>query len=359
MKFLNIHIIQSVPYSNMNRDDAGSPKTALIGGALRARLSSQSQRRAQRLALEAVSSADRTSRSKLNANEAARITEELLAAAGHQVSSEERADIAAKAKSEINKLVKKPAKDGAKDKKDTLVWLAEDEIRQAAANIAASVTGAELTPFLTTKTTNSLTIAAFGRMFAAAPQVQTEAAVQVAHALTTHEATLEVDYFTAVDDLRMSIEGDAGSGHLDLAEYTSGVFYRYCNVDRDQLVRNWTGASDTDAATRLAELFSALVLSLPSGKANTTAPHTLPLLVVVEESRQPLSFAPAFEKPVQANADGFAAPSVAAFHAYAQQARKMAPHLFGARRVTGTAGEFDDTLHDLISFAGGWVLGNR
>ena len=40
--FLDIHAIQTLPPSNINRDDTGSPKTAMYGGVRRARVSSSS-----------------------------------------------------------------------------------------------------------------------------------------------------------------------------------------------------------------------------------------------------------------------------------------------------------------------------
>ena len=50
MPWLDIHILQTIPPSNINRDDAGSPKTAYYGGARRARVSSQAWKRAVRRA---------------------------------------------------------------------------------------------------------------------------------------------------------------------------------------------------------------------------------------------------------------------------------------------------------------------
>ena len=51
--FIDIHVLQSMPPSNVNRDDAGRPKTAVFGGTTRARVSSQSWKRAVRRALKA------------------------------------------------------------------------------------------------------------------------------------------------------------------------------------------------------------------------------------------------------------------------------------------------------------------
>lgn len=53
MTFLDVHVLQTVPPSNINRDDSGSPKTATYGGTLRARVSSQAWKRAVRLAFTA------------------------------------------------------------------------------------------------------------------------------------------------------------------------------------------------------------------------------------------------------------------------------------------------------------------
>ena len=47
--YLDIHVLQNVPPSCINRDDTGSPKTAVYGGATRARVSSQAWKRAVRL----------------------------------------------------------------------------------------------------------------------------------------------------------------------------------------------------------------------------------------------------------------------------------------------------------------------
>ena len=46
--YVDIHVLQTVPPSCVNRDDTGSPKTAVYGGATRARVSSQSWKRAVR-----------------------------------------------------------------------------------------------------------------------------------------------------------------------------------------------------------------------------------------------------------------------------------------------------------------------
>jgi CRISPR system Cascade subunit CasC len=182
--------------------------------------------------------------------------------------------------------------------------------------------------------------------------------VQLAHAFTTHAAVTEIDYFTAVDDLRATFMEDAGAGHLDLAEFTSGVFYRYLNVDRRQLAANWTDLGESDAHQRLAEWFSSLLLSLPSGKINATAPLTLPFLIIAQESSVPVSFADAFEAAVTETGSGFANPSRARLLDYQAKSEAAAGSLFGGSKVLDLAGLDVQgvNLDELTEFAVDWVL---
>ncbi len=46
--FVDVHILQTVPPSNINRDDTGSPKSARFGGVKRVRVSSQAWKKATR-----------------------------------------------------------------------------------------------------------------------------------------------------------------------------------------------------------------------------------------------------------------------------------------------------------------------
>ena len=47
-QFIQLHLLTAYPSSNLNRDDQGRPKTAIIGGFERLRVSSQSLKRAWR-----------------------------------------------------------------------------------------------------------------------------------------------------------------------------------------------------------------------------------------------------------------------------------------------------------------------
>ncbi|MGE4345014.1 MAG: type I-E CRISPR-associated protein Cas7/Cse4/CasC, partial [Geoalkalibacter sp.] len=48
---IEFHILQSFPVTCLNRDDVGAPKTAIVGGVQRARVSSQAWKRPVRMAM--------------------------------------------------------------------------------------------------------------------------------------------------------------------------------------------------------------------------------------------------------------------------------------------------------------------
>jgi CRISPR system Cascade subunit CasC len=153
-----------------------------------------------------------------------------------------------------------------------------------------------------------LSLALFGRMIADDKSLSVDAACQVAHAISTHETASELDYYTAVDDLRIE---DAGAGMLGEIGYQSAVLYRYANVNLDLLASNLNG-SKPDAVDGVKKFVGSFVTSMPSGYNNSTAPGTLPNLVaiVIRDGHRPVSLADAFESPVPAEG-GFMNPSAA------------------------------------------------
>ena len=136
----------------------------------------------------------------------------------------------------------------------------------------------------------------FGRMTTSAAFSDVQAAVQVAHALSTHRLEQEFDYYTAVDD----ISGETGAGFIGDTAFNSATYYKYFSVHWEGLVQN---LGDTAIAGRgVAALIRAAALAQPSGKQNSFAAHNLPDLVLVEvrERNVPISYANAFLKPVRA-----------------------------------------------------------
>jgi CRISPR system Cascade subunit CasC len=200
----------------------------------------------------------------------------------------------------------------------------------------------------------------FGRMLAEIDEAGVDGAVQVAHALTTHETDVELDYFSAVDDITAAWDDATGSAHMGHAEFSAGTFYRYATVDLNDLTANI--GDDPKAARELLTAFlSSFIESLPQAKKNSTAPHTIPSLVhICVRSDRPLSYAAAFEKPVTAAREGgYTEGSVQRLDTYAAAANK----LLGASRILAAGwtsletkdpaglGTQADSFDDLISTA--------
>lgn len=335
-RFITLHILNALPYSNLNRDDAGLPKSLSHGGVERGMLSSQSLKRAARIAFEEnVSEQDRSFRSS-------RGHADVIGAKAVQIAADTGGQLdLKKAVSEANRLVKSlVAKPSAKGKdtdketdagKDSSVWLSADETIQLAIAVAA---GCDAIPesFGADRKTLSLSIAMFGRMFANAKEAQTDAAVAVSPATMTHAMQIESDYFTAADDL---VEN--GASFLSTANYTTGVYYRTVTIDPRQLRRSWAGIDADGARNLVASAVRQLIVALPTGKINSTNAHTAPELVLVEtqDRRQAYNY----ETPVAPTKDvgGFVAGSIERLSAMRDAALAFDPESFGPAAVTGTA----------------------
>lgn len=323
--FLDIHALHTLPYSNVNRDGLGSPKSCLYGGAPRIRVSSQSWKRAARLAVEQqLGSA--TVRTRQIADTVRR---DLIEHHGWPDDDARRAGRAI-----VHAYGMTP--DDKTDATNVLLWLPTtvvSDLTQLALDHRHDITGIPLPELddkgeskrlskkqkdeqqqqidtavapLTSAVTDILNrrhplIALLGRMLADTPEHTVDGATQVAHAFTIHESAADFDYFTAVDDLQ-----PRGAGHLATAEFAAGTFYRYCTVNITQLVDQ---LGDVDTALRLIEAWArALLTTIPSGKKNSTAPATVPDLVHLAIRSAPLSLAAAFEKPIPTSPAGYAQP---------------------------------------------------
>ncbi|MFJ9554427.1 type I-E CRISPR-associated protein Cas7/Cse4/CasC [Nocardiopsis sp. NPDC101807] len=327
-KFLDVHVLQTLPYSNVNRDDLGSPKTVVYGGAERTRISSQSWKRVVRHQVEARLG-DPAVRTR-------RITGQIcerLSARGWDAGSAEngaRQIVLSAAKGGI-KLEKE--KEGEPPVTSVLFYLPvsaidsladiADEHREAIAKESAKKSPKAVIPsdpIVAVLRSRNATVNLFGRMLAELPSTEVDGAVQFAHAFTTHGTSVEVDFFTAVDDVPK--DNDRGSGHMNASQFSTGTFYRYANIDLAGLERNLDG--DTAAARELvSEFVRAFVATIPSGKQNATAAATLPdLAYVAVRSDRPVSFAPAFEAAVRGES-GFAAVSRDRLSEYAGRLREL------------------------------------
>ena len=297
--FLQFHLLTAYPPSNPNRDDQGRPKEANVGGAPRLRLSSQSIKRAIRM-----SEAFQNSLKGKMGSRTKRIGEVIR---DHLAKSGTSADKAEKIGAEIADVFGKL--DEARNKKPGVVHLSQlafisPEEMRFALDLADKVAGGapmpkdkELSKTVLRSADGAVDIAMFGRMLADDPDFNREAAVQVGHAITTHRAQAESDYFTAVDDLQTRDDG-AGAEHVGEHSFGSGVYYLYACVDCDLLIRNLDGAADL-AELAAAALAQALATATPKGKQNSHAHHPRAFYVRAEAGNaQPRDLTGAFFTPV-------------------------------------------------------------
>jgi CRISPR system Cascade subunit CasC len=293
-RFLQLHFLTFYPPSNLNRDDTGRPKTATVGGVPRLRISSQALKRAWRTSdvFKAALDGHRGERTQ-------RLGEEIqrhLATNG--VDEAKALEIARAIAGHFGKL--KPANDKAPARTEQLAFVSAEEKAEALALAERMAKGEKIEPKaedLLRKTDTAADIAMFGRMLADNPDFNREAAVQVAHAITTHRVTVEDDYYTAVDDLKTA-EEDAGAGFVGELGFGSGVFYLYACVDRALLVRN-LGGDEVLAATALGALVEAAATVSPRGKQPSFAARARAHYALAEKGdTQPRTLAGAFARPV-------------------------------------------------------------
>lgn len=298
--FIQLHMLTSYPPSNLNRDDLGRPKTAVMGGKNRLRVSSQSLKRAWRtsdffekalaghigvrtkaMGVEVFNALRDKGVAEGKAAEWAKQIAEVFGKAKkandkkplEELEIEQLAHFSPEEKEDIFRLVDKLSKDKKAPAKEDL-----DLLR---------------------KKHKAVDIAMFGRMLASSPAYNTEAAVQVAHAITVHEVAVEDDYFTAVDDLN-SGEEDLGAAHIGETEFAAGLFYIYTCINRDLLLQN-LGDDKALVDKALAALIESASKIAPNGKQNSFASRARTSYLLAEKGRdQPRSLSVAFLKPVKA-----------------------------------------------------------
>lgn len=292
--FIQLHILTSYPASNLNRDDTGRPKSLNFGGAERIRISSQSLKRAFRTSDIFVSALPNAigTRSKGFAD----VLLKKLIEKGLQP------EIATKRVADLIQQEKLGKTKPQSTKTEQLVHLSPEELNSIN-ELADALFEAEKVetnkPLILTKAPKAADIAMFGRMLADASGYNVEAAVQVAHAFTTHRATIEDDFFTAVDDIKNAdANEDAGAGHLGEQYFGAGVFYLYINIDANLLVSNLEGDKSL-AKTAIAAFIKAATQTSPSGKQNSYASRAYAQFVLEEiGSNMPRTLGVAFQNPI-------------------------------------------------------------
>ena len=305
--YIDLHVVETVPPSCVNRDDTGRPKTAVYGGVTRARVSSQCWKKAIRDSfkdfLPETESGLRTKH-----------VHELLTAAIRERDPEAKAE---KLAEDILKTAGLSLKN-KNDKNETgaLFFISRGQL-EALAELAVTVEKPDKKQCQDALKVNpAVDVALFGRMVADDPSLNFDAAAQVAHAISTHAVQNEYDYFTAVDDC--SPADNAGAGHLGTVEYNSATLYRYATVNVTELLTGDKGLGERtpEAVRAFAEAF---IRSMPKGKINTFANNVLPDAVYVTVRHdQPINLVGAFEMPVRAGQGGYVKPSVHALTRHAQ-----------------------------------------
>ncbi|MGI5506332.1 type I-E CRISPR-associated protein Cas7/Cse4/CasC [Lentzea sp. CA-135723] len=324
---IELHLLQSFPVSNLNRDDVGQPKTATFGGHTRGRVSSQCFKRATRqlfndYGLEKSETAIRTKRLLDHAaaalaengrdaelvtqvvtaglrqlgfgvDENTRLTEYLLFVGRHAIDHlttycDDNWDalhaIAARNKAAADKAKGSSAENGESKKggKGGKVTKPDKAAVEQARRILDAGRVAD--------------VALFGRMIADNKDFSVEAASQVAHAISTHAVVNEFDFYTAVDDLKS--RGESGADMIGTIDFNSACYYRYANLDLNQLAINLSGDEDLVRRTARAWLFS-FIHAMPTGAQNSMAARTMPeTLLGVVRFRGAWNLANAFQAPV-------------------------------------------------------------
>ena len=285
--FLDIHVIQTLPPSNINRDDTGSPKTAVYGGVRRARVSSQSWKKAIR---DYFKENGNLSNVGVRSLDVVNFLAEKIRELKPELSLEDA----------VNKSVKTFNAAGISTTKDNRVKALFFLGKEQADNLAKEAVKDNLDKKALQEILNSniaIDIALFGRMVADDASLNEDASAQIAHAISTHGVQSEFDFYTALDDL--SKEDQSGAGMLGTIEYNSSTLYRYGNVALHEFYRQLNeNKGQTIEATKL--FVEAFLNSLPTGKMNSFANQTVPASVVISLRKdRPVSFVIAFESAVK------------------------------------------------------------
>ena len=344
--FLQLHLLTAYGPSNLNRDDTGRPKSAVFGGVPRLRVSSQSLKRAWR---ESTVFKDRLDGHL--AKRTQRLGADLLAHLRSGGMDEERSlEVARDIAGVFGKLRK--ASDADATFIEQLAFVSPEERARAFELADQALAGDQVAAKpgeILRRADSAADVAMFGRMLADSPRFNREAAVQVAHAITTHRAIAEDDYYTAVDDLKSRDDPeDAGAGFVGVQEYGAGVFYLYVCVDRGLLLNNLDGTESVRDAS-LAALAEAAATVSPRGKQSSFASRSCAIYALAEKgAEQPRSLAAAFLKPVAGEDQG--ARSVQALEGF----RDRLDAAYGTRadfRYTMDVEGGKGTLQDLVAFA--------
>ena len=341
---IEFHILQSFPVSCLNRDDLGSPKSAIIGGVPRARVSSQCWKRAVRMEMHELG-VHTASRTKYIVRT---IAEKCIAKGASEEQANQCGEWTANA-------FTKTVKDGISD---TLFFISDSEAEGIAAAFAQNsfteIKEKELQKICKAALNTAhdgLDIALFGRMVANAADMNVEAAASFAHAISTHRVDPEIDFFTAVDDCKA--EDESGSAHMGSLEFNSATYYRYVSLDLGQLAENLKN----DGIIPAVEAFTrALFLAVPAARQTTMSaanPWNYAIVTVRKGQRMQLPFNTAVR--TSAKEPDMVENSIVALQKKFADAERMYGSLFGLKSKTeislesGSVDELTDNLKNALA----------
>lgn len=301
MKLLELHILQSFPVSCLNRDDLNSPKTATFGGVQRARVSSQSWKRAIREAAAADCPHFNGERTRL-----------IVGPLRDALQTHGLNEAEAKAKAiEISEALATYDRENEKKngtlKVKTIFFTSPAEIKALAAAYAETKDVKKAIKALKPEhLKDAADVAIFGRMVAADHSLTLEGAAMFSHALSTHKVDNEIDFFTAVDDLNPA--DDSGSGHMGTTEFNAATYYRYAAVNLSMLADKDHLACMTNQERKevIAAFIQATLTAVPQARHNSMNAGVMPAYVlgIIKDKGQPIQLINAFEKSMRSGKDG-------------------------------------------------------
>ncbi|MBC8524896.1 MAG: type I-E CRISPR-associated protein Cas7/Cse4/CasC [Chlorobium phaeobacteroides] len=357
---IEYHILQSFPVTCLNRDDVGAPKTAIVGGSTRARVSSQCWKRQVRLAMQDFG-IPHGSRTKLisvlieNACKEKGATIEQAKACGEKF---EQVFIKKPKQNKESEDSDNSANVASSQKKtDTLLFMSPNEAAMVADAFAAKnfVPDAVITKNDSKKQakeiadllspyfgkTDAYDIALFGRMVAQAAELNIEAASSFSHAISTHKVSNEVEFFTALDDLAE----EPGSAHMGSLEFNSATYYRYISLDLGQL---WESIGGEHLAEAVEAFTKALFVAVPSARQSTqsgASPWEFAKVFIRKGQRLQVPF----ETAVKAKDGGYLLPSITALTEYLTKKEALAGSLFGKQREFTFGENSSFSIDDLVT----------
>jgi len=333
---IEFHIIQSFPVTCLNRDDVGAPKTAIVGGVTRARVSSQCWKRQVRLAMPefGIKLGIRTKKV------ADLFTKACLVEGAEEIQAGACGEKMATLLSD-----------------DTLLFVSETEAKAFAvyaqelefdANKLKDKELSKVAKKALNPVIDALDIALFGRMVAKVNGMSVEAAASFSHAISTHKVSNEVEFFTALDDL----QDEPGSSHMGILEFNSATYYRYISLDLGQLAQtmgiddNATGAS---AMRQAIDAFTkALFVAVPNARQATqsgASPWEFAKVLVRKGQRLQVPF----ETAIRPKDGGYLQPSISGLKTYLAKKESLCGSLYGKQGDYEWGEREDYSIDDLIT----------